>query len=376
MTTANFSNENNDLIAMPFGELESFMASINEKRFRAGQIFRAIHKQGLLNIDEVTSISLVLRKILQEKTTNLAITIDKVFISTDGTRKYQLKTHDGHIVESVFIPNASSKGRNTICISSQIGCAMGCTFCATAAMKLVRQLEPSEIVSQIYVVINDLKSSAWKNPQIDDSHEESKDARIIHNIVYMGMGEPLHNYENVKRSIELLCDQKGLGYAAKRITVSSCGVVKNIERLGKETDVHIAISLNATKDEVRNKIMPVNKKWDIAALLKACKNFPIKTRRRITFEYVLLKDINDSNEDANKLVELLKSFKCKINLIPFNEHPLSPFKRPVQNRVLEFQNILIKSNLSVFIRSTRGDDVDAACGMLGAKKLEDARENI
>lgn len=364
-----------DLLAMPLSELEAYFMQLGEKPFRARQVFDAMHRQGVLDIASMTELSKTLRERLEQEALIPAVQIEQVFVSSDGTRKYRLKTTDGHFIESVLIPNASAPGRNAICISSQVGCAMGCTFCATAALKLTRHLRPSEIISQIYVVHKDLKDSGWKNPHpfVGDSSES---ARLIHNIVYMGMGEPLHNYENVRHSIELLTHERGMAYAPKRITVSTSGVVKNIERLGLDTKVHIAISLNATTDPVRDIVMPVNKRWNIEALLEACRNYPIGIRRRMMFEYVMLAGINDSDEDAYRLIELMKGFRCKVNLIPFNTHPLSPYQRPSQERVLAFQKILLDANLTVFIRGTRGDDIDAACGMLGAHKLEGARQLI
>ena len=249
---------------------------------------------------------------------------------------------------------------------------MGCTFCATAKLNLTRNLTGAEIISQIYEVNRDLKAIGWKNTHRLDC--ELEDKRLVHNLVYMGMGEPLHNYDNVVVSIRLLTEQHAQNYSSRRITVSTSGVVKNIERLGQDTKVHIAISLNATTNSVRDEVMPVNKKWNIEELLAACKRFPLEPRRRITFEYVMLAGINDFDEDAARIVQLVKDIPCKVNLIPFNEHPLSSFKRPSRDRVLTFQKQLLNSGLTVFIRSTRGDDIDAACGMLGAQKLEAARQ--
>ena len=361
-----------DILRMSFEELCEFVATIGCKPYRAKQIFQALHEQWLTDFDDMTVLSKDFRAELKEKAYIPTVNITKTQQSSDGTRKYQLKTYDGHIIESVFIPDAATEGRNTICISSQVGCAMGCTFCATAALNLTRNLTPSEIIGQIYAVNRDLKASGYKSTMARDS-EPSEDARILHNIVYMGMGEPLHNYDNVARSIHLLCDQKGQNYSGRRITVSTSGIVKNIERLGTETNVHIAISLNATTNSVRDQIMPVNRKWKIEELLDACRIFPLHMRRRITFEYVMLAGINDTDEDAYRLLDLLTGIKCKVNLIPFNEHPLSPFKKPAIERVRAFQTILLRNHMTVFVRTTRGDDIDAACGMLGAQKLEDVR---
>lgn len=366
-----------DLLEHTPSELLALVTHLGEKPYRSNQLYQALHQQNVGSLDAITNLSKPLRESLKNAVPFNPVTIEAVFQSRDGTRKYQLKTHDGHTIESVFIPNASSPGRNTICISSQVGCAMGCTFCATASLNLTRNLTAGEIVSQIYAVNHDLRTLGYTPTQDDEEGRlPSKNARLIHNIVYMGMGEPLHNYDNVVQSIGILTEQSGLAYSSRRITVSTSGIVKNLTRLGLETDVHVAISLNATTDAVRNEIMPVNLKWDISDLLVACKAFRLDARRRITFEYVMLAGINDSDDDAMRLVHLLRDMRCKINLIPFNAHPLSSFKRPSDERVAAFQSILQSHHLSVFVRTTRGEDIDAACGMLGAKKLEQARQNL
>jgi 23S rRNA (adenine2503-C2)-methyltransferase len=342
---------------------------LNEPQYRAKQLFVALHRDGAQHISEISTLKKTIRDYLSEHYFLPSLTQASVKVSNDGTRKYQFQTHDGHTIESVFIPHAAKDGRHSLCISSQVGCAMGCTFCATAAMKLVRSLSASEIVNQVYLVANDVMANGDHESLMLKANE-----RPIHNIVFMGMGEPLHNFDNVVRAIELLTHPDGMAFSPRRITVSTSGLVPKITELGEKTGVYLAISLNATTNEVRNIIMPVNNKWRIEDLLKAARDFPLKVRERITFEYVLLKGINDTEEDAYRLVELLKGMPCKINLIPFNEHPLSPYKKPENNVTLMFHKILYKNHLSVFTRKTRGDDIDAACGMLGAKKLEMARE--
>jgi 23S rRNA (adenine2503-C2)-methyltransferase len=362
-----------NVLQMTFGELNEWVLSLGQKSYRAKQIFEALHQQWVTDFNEITCLSKEFRQKLSELAFIETISIVQVKQSVDGTRKYQLKTSDGHLIESVFIPDAATEGRNTICISSQVGCAMGCTFCATAAMNLTRNLTGAEIVGQIYAVNRDLKQAGWNNTFAKES-DPLENARVLHNIVYMGMGEPLHNYVNVVRSIHLLSDQRGQNYSGRRITVSTSGVVKNVENLGRDTNVHIAISLNATTNAVRDQIMPINKKWNIEELLAACQFFPLHMRRRVTFEYVMLAGINDTNDDAYRLLNLLNGIKCKVNLIPFNAHPLSAYKRPDNDRVRAFQTILLQNHMTVFVRTTRGDDIDAACGMLGALKLETARE--
>lgn len=350
-------------------ELEPLFKSINEPAYKAKQLFIGLHRSGFSSTDEISTIKKSTREFLNASCALKNLTQSQVKVSSDGTRKYQFTTHDGHTIESVFIPHAAKQGRHSLCISSQVGCAMGCTFCATAALKLVRNLNASEIVSQVYLVAQDVMKNGDPLDLLLDDNE-----RPIHNIVFMGMGEPLHNFDNVVRAIELLTHPDGMAFSPRRITVSTSGLVPKITQLGEKTNVYLAVSLNATTNEVRNIIMPVNNKWRIEELLRACSEFPLKIRERITFEYVLLKEINDTPEDARRLAELLKDMKCKINLIPFNEHPLSPYKRPEEATVLMFHSILYRAHLSVFTRKTRGDDIDAACGMLGAKKLELERD--
>lgn len=360
--------QKSDLRGLLLHEIEPIFLNLDEKAYRAKQLFQALHKQGVTAIDDVACLKKATRELLQENYSLSGLEQTAVKVSNDGTRKYQFTTHDGHIIESVFIPHAAKVGRHAICISSQVGCAMGCTFCATAALKLVRSLSAGEIVSQVYLVAKDVEANGDREAlMLDDS------PRPIHNIVFMGMGEPLHNFEQVVRAIELLTDPAGMDFSPRRITVSTSGLVPKIKELGERTAVYLAISLNATTNEVRDVIMPVNHKWRIEELLGAARSFPLKVRERITFEYVLLKDVNDTEEDAHRLADLLRHLKCKINLIPFNEHPLSPYKKPTREATLKFHDILYRAHLSVFTRKTRGDDIDAACGMLGAKKLETIR---
>lgn len=364
----NISNNPCDLRGLLPKEIEPIFSAIAEPTYRSKQLFLALHKNGVQTCHDIVNLKKDIRDYLHDNFSLNNLTQTAVKVSRDGTRKYQFTTHDGHIIESVFIPHAAKFGRHSLCISSQVGCAMGCTFCATAALKLVRNLNASEIVSQVYLVAQDVKLNA----DAKALGLSAKD-RAIHNIVFMGMGEPLHNFDNVVRAITLLTHPDGMDFSHRRITVSTSGLVPKIKELGEKTDVYLAISLNATTNDIRNVIMPVNNKWRIEELLQAAREFPLKIRERITFEYVLLKDINDSKEDAHRLSHLLKDMKCKINLIPFNEHPLSSYKRPDQTTVLMFHDILYRAHLSVFTRKTRGDDIDAACGMLGAQKLEQKR---
>lgn len=370
-----------DLLSLSPEALEALLLEMGERSFRAKQIWKWVHQRLATSFEEMTDLKKSLREALSERAAMLGPRIESVKASRDGTRKYQLRTHDGHVIESVFIPDASGPGKNALCISSQVGCAMACTFCATAALKLKRHLSPGEIAGQLYAVTRDLQQLGIEGAEDDEGDEEDgpgvrpagKRPRPITNIVYMGMGEPLHNYAGVVDSIRMLTSPEGQCYSPRRITVSTSGLVPAILRLGEDTDVHIAISLNATTDEVRSQVMPVNKRWPIEALLRACRDFPLKARRRITFEYVMLAGVNDTDADARRLVGLMRGLRSKVNLIPFNAHPLSSFERPDDARVRAFQRILDDAQISTFVRTTRGLDIDAACGMLGAKKLEEAR---
>jgi 23S rRNA (adenine2503-C2)-methyltransferase len=336
---------------MTLDELRAFMAELGEARFRADQVFNWIHAHGATSFDEMTDVSKGLRSRLAEIATLAPLILDEVQTSVDGTRKLRIKTHDGKAIESVLIPDGE---KMTQCISSQVGCALDCTFCATATLGFGRNLTPGEIADQVYrarALLADVEPG-----------------RRITNIVYMGMGEPLHNYANVVKSLRLLTDEKGANFSGRRITVSTAGMVPAIEKLGRE-DVRpgLAISLNATTDEVRDEIMPINKKWNIAALLGAVKAYPLERRRRVTFEYVLLAGVNDSKADAARLARLLRGFPCKVNVIPWNPHPLAPFKRPAPAAIEAFQNEVKKQGLPAYLRTPRGDDIDAACGQLAAR---------
>lgn len=351
-------------------ELEEWMQRRGHPRYRAAQLMEALHGRGIRVPAEITVLPAALREQLRQETAHRPLRRAQVKHSADGTRKYQFQTHDGHLIESVWIPDVSRPGRHALCISSQVGCAMGCRFCATAALKLKRHLSAGEITAQVHGVLDHCmgaKGPLLPEVSVNSKRHEGKDhtLRWIDNIVYMGMGEPLHNVEQVIRSIQLLTHPKGLGLAPRRITVSTSGIVPAIPRLLEQTHVHLAVSLNATTDDVRSRIMPVNRKWNLATLMETCRSLPLGRRRRITFEYVLLAGINDTPQDAERLRHLLRGLPfCRVNLIPFNPHPLSPFRRPEPARVLAFQRQVRGGGNLVFIRRTRGDDVDAACGML------------
>lgn len=338
-----------NLKALSKQELESFIKELGLPPFRAKQILRWIYEKYANSIEDITELSKDLRENLSKKAYISNIELLDTQISKDGTKKFLFRLEDGETIESVLI---SDEDRLTLCISSQVGCAMGCKFCLTGKLGLKKNLKTYEIIDQIIFVSRLLMP-----------------ARLT-NIVLMGMGEPLANFDNVVEALWRAVDL--IKISPKRITLSTAGIVPKILELSKKAPmVNLAISLNATTDETRNYIMPINKTYPIKMLLDACSKFPLPKGRRITFEYVMLKDINDTLEDAKRLVRLLKSIPSKINLIPFNPYSDSEFKRPDDERVLNFQKILLKGNITAIIRKSKGLDILAACGQLKAKyKLE------
>ncbi|MBX2811326.1 MAG: 23S rRNA (adenine(2503)-C(2))-methyltransferase RlmN [Myxococcales bacterium] len=353
--------------------LEAWLSSLGESPYRAKQIFRWLHQRGARSFNEMTDLSKELRQRLGQQAVINCLEISSREIARDGTRKYALRGHRSDTIEAVFIPDASSSGRNTLCISSQVGCAIDCQFCLTASLGLIRNLESGEMVEQITRVKEDLEHSASLEGK--EQHGDylpaslSRSGRVpsIGNIVFMGMGEPLQNYSRLVEAVGIITHSLGHHISPRRITVSTSGIVPKIEQLGRDTSVQLAISLNATTDDIRDQIMPINRRWNIQALLRACRQYPLKERRRITFEYVMLAGLNDTDEDAYRLVKLLRGLRAKVNLIPFNEHPYSPYQRPSASRTAKFQAILRSRGYTVLIRTPRGDDISAACGQLGVE---------
>jgi 23S rRNA (adenine2503-C2)-methyltransferase len=329
-----------------------------ERSFRAAQIYRWIHQRGVTSFEEMTDLSKALRQKLQERAEIVPLVKDLEQQSIDGTIKYRFKTRDGRYIESVYMP---SEDRKTLCVSTQVGCAMACSFCMTGTLGLKRNLTPGEIVAQVHAVNRDVRQ-----------REGLETYRPLSNLVFMGMGEPLHNFENLKTALSILQSEEGPNFSHRHITVSTVGLVPMIERFGQETDVKLAISLNASTDEQRSKTMPVNRKWNIAALLDACRKFPLRQGRRITFEYVLLKGFNDSDEDAHRLIELLKDIPAKVNLIPYNENPGLGFQTTMEERAEQFRAILADGHIAAFIRQNRGRDIAGACGQLANRGGQDA----
>ena len=330
-------------------EWEDCVVAWGEPRYRGKQIFDWIHRQGILDPDEMSNLPKRLRERLKEEGLGWPIHIVSTHESADRTKKFLVGMPDGEMVETVLIPQLGDERVVTQCISSQVGCAMGCVFCASGVMGLKRQMSDAEIIAQVLL----------------GRRELGPDQRI-RNVVFMGMGEPLHNYDAVARSLVLLTHADGLDLSKRRVTVSTSGLVKQIDRLGTDFDgqVQLAISLHAVRDEERSKIMPVNRKHGLGELTGALRRYPLSKRQRITIEYTLIEGVNDSVRDANGLVELLRGIPVKVNLIPMNPISASDLRAPDTSHVTRFQEQLTRRGLSVFIRKTRGDDVAAACGQL------------
>ncbi|MBE9567968.1 MAG: 23S rRNA (adenine(2503)-C(2))-methyltransferase RlmN [Proteobacteria bacterium] len=345
-----------NLLGLDRAGMEDFFTSIGEKKFRASQVMKWIHQLGVTDFQEMNNLSKDLRTRLSETACveNLKVAQDQ--ISTDGTRKWLLQLMDGNFIEAVFIPEDD---RGTLCVSSQVGCALDCSFCSTGRQGFNRNLTTSEIISQVWLAAHLLE-------------EEKKPGRKITNVVMMGMGEPLLNFDNVVRAVRIMMDDFAYGLSKRRVTVSTAGVVPAMDRLGDIIDMRLAVSLHATNDELRDELVPVNKKYPLKELMAACRRFIDKqnARSRITFEYVMLDGINDQPEHARELVRLLKGIPTLMNLIPFNPFEGSGYRTSSKRAVVRFRDILHQSGMTTVVRKTRGEDIDAACGQL-AGKIED-----
>ncbi|WP_135504123.1 23S rRNA (adenine(2503)-C(2))-methyltransferase RlmN [Roseovarius aestuariivivens] len=328
-----------------------------QAKMRVIQIWQWIYGWGVRDFDAMTNLSKAYRAELAE---HFVIEIPEIVnreISADGTRKYLVRIADGHEVETVYIPETD---RGTLCISSQVGCTLTCSFCHTGTQKLVRNLTAGEIIGQVMLARDDLDE--WPKPGVGMGTDGP---RLLSNIVLMGMGEPLYNFDNVRDAMKIAMDGEGIALSRRRITLSTSGVVPEIAKTAEEIGCMLAVSFHATTDEVRDKLVPINKKWNIATLLDALKAYPkASNSERITFEYVMLKDVNDSDEDARRLVQLIKGIPAKINLIPFNEWPGAPHQRSDWERIERFADIVYKAGYASPIRTPRGEDIMAACGQL------------
>ena len=344
-----------------------------QAKLRAKQVFHWIYHRGVTDFAAMTDISKAMRPWLAERFVVGRPEVVEAQHSTDGTRKWLLRTADGHDFEMVFIPDAD---RGTLCVSSQVGCTLNCTFCHTGTMRLVRNLTPGEIVGQVMLARDALGEWPKGNMHFDhgaglddaeDAGHYSSDGRLLTNIVMMGMGEPLYNFDNVRDALKLVMDGDGLALSKRRITLSTSGVVPMMARCGEEIGVNLAVSLHAVTKNVRDEIVPINRKYGIEELLQACADYPgASNARRITFEYVMLKDKNDSDADARELVRLIKQYKlpAKVNLIPFNPWPGAPYECSTPERIRRFSEIVFEAGISAPVRTPRGRDIDAACGQL------------
>jgi 23S rRNA (adenine2503-C2)-methyltransferase len=333
--------------------LESAGLDPRQAKLRAKQIWHWIYNRGLGDFLGMTDIAKTQQPWLTERFVISRPEVVEAQVSSDGTRKWLLRTHDGHDFEMVFIPDAD---RGTLCVSSQVGCTLNCRFCHTGTMRLVRNLEPAEIVGQVMLARDAL--GEWPS---------KAEGRMLTNIVMMGMGEPLYNFDNVRDALKIVMDGDGLGLSRRRITLSTSGVVPMMARAGEEIGVNLAVSLHAVTKAVRDEIVPLNRKYGIEQLLEACAAYPgANNARRITFEYVMLKDKNDSDADARELVRMIRKYKlpAKVNLIPFNPWPGAPYECSTPERIRAFSNIVFEAGISAPVRTPRGRDIDAACGQL------------
>lgn len=327
-----------------------------QAKMREAQIWQWIYQKGVRDFGEMTNLAKAYRSVLDE---HFVIEVPEVVqrqVSEDGTRKYLVRLAGGHEVETVYIPE---ENRGTLCVSSQVGCTLTCSFCHTGTQKLVRNLTAGEIVGQIMLARDDL--GEWPEP----GRQPKDETRLISNIVLMGMGEPLYNFENVRDAMKIAMDGEGISLSRRRITLSTSGVVPEIARTAEEIGCLLAVSFHATTDAVRDQLVPINKRWNIETLLAALKEYPrLSNSERITFEYVMLRDVNDSDDDARRLVRLISGIPAKINLIPFNEWPGAPYQRSTNTRIRAFADIIYKAGYASPIRTPRGEDIMAACGQL------------
>lgn len=341
-----------NLLGLAPAAMQAYFAALGEKPFRAGQVLQWIHQYGVDNFDAMTNLSKTLRLRLQESAEIRGPEIALDQVAADGTRKWLLRLADGNCIEAVFIPEAE---RGTLCVSSQVGCTLNCAFCATGHQGFNRNLETHEIIAQMWVA----NRALGRDP---------KGERIITNVVLMGMGEPLLNFDNVIPAVKILLDDLGYGLSRRRVTLSTAGMVPMIKRLREECPVSLAVSLHAPNDALRDELVPLNRKYPIAQLLEACKQYVDgDARRRVTFEYVMLAGVNDSVEHARELVKILEGVPAKVNLIPFNPFPQTRFARSDAATIARFRDVLMEANLTTMTRKTRGDDIDAACGQLAGR---------
>ncbi len=339
--------------------LESFFCAMGEKPFRASQILQWVYQQGVVDFDAMTNLSKALRVRLSDAAEVRVPALAMEQDARDGTRKWLLRLEDGNCIETVFIPE---DGRGTLCVSSQVGCTLNCSFCSTAQQGFNRNLSTAEIIGQVWLA----NTALGRDP---------KGERVITNVVLMGMGEPLLNFDNVIKAIGLMLDDHGYGLSKRRVTLSTAGVVPGLDRLREVSDISLAVSLHATDDALRDELVPLNRKYPLRELLAACRRYVEGRHQRVTFEYVMLDGVNDRPEHARALVRLLQGVPAKVNLIPFNPFPHTRYQRSGVEAINRFRDILSAAGLTTITRKTRGDDIDAACGQLAGRVQDRTRRS-
>ncbi len=357
------SSDKKNLLGFSQQKLEAFFLELGEKKFRAAQVLKWIHQMGVSDFEEMTNISKSLRDKLSLLAEVRAPEVIEQLDSVDGTRKFLIRVSGDNIIETVYIPDGD---RGTLCVSSQVGCTLDCSFCATGKQGFNRDLTSAEIIGQVWLAAKSFDQLKINGP------------RKITNVVMMGMGEPLLNFDNVVDAMNLMMHDNCYGFSKRRVTLSTSGVVPALNKLAAVTDVSLAISLHASNDEIRNQLVPINRKYPIAMLLESAQRYIEKmpdNRRKMTIEYTLIDQLNDRPEHAKELAQLLKHIPVKINLIPFNPFSLSNYKRVSNNALRRFQDILIEAGFTATIRTTRGEDIDAACGQLAGKVQDRTRRS-
>ncbi|WP_133140390.1 23S rRNA (adenine(2503)-C(2))-methyltransferase RlmN [Legionella genomosp. 1] len=342
-----------NLLNFNYQQMQNFFLELGEKKFRAQQVMQWIHQAGYHDFSQMTNLGKALRERLSQIAEIRLPEIVACQQSKDGTCKWLLKLDCGNCIETVFIPEAN---RGTLCVSSQVGCALNCSFCSTAKQGFNRNLSTAEIIAQVWLAVRTLSK--------EDGHHD----KHITNVVMMGMGEPLLNFDNVVAAMDIMMDDLAYGLSKKRVTLSTSGVLPDLERLREVSPVALAVSLHAPNDELRNVLVPINKKYPLEQLMKLCKYyFKDEPKRKVTFEYVMLKGVNDQPEHARQLVKLLEDIPSKVNLIPFNPFPLTQYERSSKEAIDAFRDILVSKGINTITRKTRGDDIDAACGQLAGE---------
>jgi 23S rRNA (adenine2503-C2)-methyltransferase len=358
---ASVSTTRVNLMGLNKAQMEAFFIELGEKKFRAEQVLKWIHHAGVTDIGEMTNLGKALRERLLQIAEVRPPEIVSQQDSEDGTRKWAIRIEGGGLVETVLIPTG---GRATLCVSSQVGCSLDCSFCSTGKQGFQRDLTAAEIIGQVWLAIKSYDAF------------QSGNGRIVTNVVMMGMGEPLLNFDNVVTAMDLMLEDLAYGLSKRRVTLSTSGVVPALDRLAEVSEVSLAVSLHAPNDELRNELVPINRKYPIAVLLESCRNYMAAQSDRnrvVTVEYTLIAGVNDKVEQAQELAELLRDVPCKINLIPFNPFDQSDYRRPSGNAVSRFWQVLVDAGYIVTVRTTRGDDIDAACGQLVGKVVDRTR---